>query len=110
VPFALTELNLTANGLSSTSLELPQGQFVVAVVATTWSTAKVSLRFSLTDVTGTFVQSTFIPDPNKLPAISVYEASIENPLPIVVYGPCYLRGFVRDIGSASGLKIQYART
>lgn len=110
MPFTLTEVNLTANGLSGTSIELPAGQYVVAIVATTWSTAKVSLRFSLTDVTGTFVQSCFVPDPYQLPRIGVYTASIENSLPVVVQGPCYLRAFVSDIGSASGLKLQYSRT
>lgn len=108
MPITVTELSLTTNGLSGSSLELPAGQNVVTVVATTWSTAKVTLRASLTDSAGNFPQSAFVPDPYQLPKVAQYTASLENSYPVVIQGPCYLRGFVSDIGSASGVKIQVA--
>lgn len=104
----VTELSLTADGLAGSSLELPAGQSIVTIIATTWSTAKVSLRCSLTDSAGGFPAGTFVPDPYQAPRVAMYEASIENSRPIAVQGPVYLRGFVRDIGSASGIKVQVA--
>ena len=103
-----TELSLTANGLSSSSIEIGSKIVVVTVVATSWSTAEVQLRVSLVDSAGSFGSATAVPDPYKLPNVIPLTLTGENRYPITLQGPLYIRGFVSNIGSASGLKIQVA--
>lgn len=103
-----TELSLTANGLSSTSIEIGAKVVVVTVVATTWSTAQVQLRVSLVDSAGNFGPATAVPNPYLLPTVIPITFNGEDRYPVTLQGPLFIRGFVSNFGSASGLKIQVA--